>query len=53
MRKVWKIAQREYLASVKTKGFFIGLVMAPLLMGGSLIAIVTLKDHVDVTDKRR
>jgi len=52
MRKVWKIAQREYLAAVKTKGFLIGLVMAPLLMGGSLIAIVTLKDHVDVTDKR-
>jgi ABC-2 type transport system permease protein len=52
MRRVLKIASREYKASVRTKGFIVGLVVAPLLMGGSLLAIVLLEDRVDTTDKR-
>lgn len=51
MRKVLKIARREYKASVRTKGFVIGLVVAPILMSGSLIAMMLLKDRVDTTDK--
>ena len=52
MRRTLRIAKREYLATVRTKGFLVGLVVAPLLMGGSLIAIALLKGHVDTTDKR-
>ncbi len=52
MRKLLQVARREYLAAVKTKGFIMGLVMAPLLMGGSIIAIAALRNQVDVSDKR-
>lgn len=51
MRKALRLARREYIASVHTKGFIIGLLIAPLLMGGSLIAMLLLKDRVDTTDK--
>lgn len=52
MRRALCIARREYLASVKTKGFLISLLVAPLLMFGSGIAMVALRHEVDVTDKR-
>ena len=52
MRKVLVIAGREYLASVRTKGFIIGLLVAPALMFGGVIAVVLLRGQVDVSDKR-
>ena len=52
MRKTLKLAKREYLAAVKTKGFIIGLVVFPLLMSGSGIGIALLKDKGDTTDQR-
>lgn len=36
MNKVFVIAVREYLAAVKTKGFLVGLILMPLLMGGGV-----------------
>ncbi|MEA3287186.1 MAG: ABC transporter permease [Candidatus Marinimicrobia bacterium] len=47
MYKIWRLALREYIAAVKTKGFIIGLVMLPIFMSGSIIAMALLKDHVD------
>jgi ABC-2 type transport system permease protein len=35
MRKVWVIARREYVATVQTKAFVIGLLIVPILMGAS------------------
>lgn len=52
MRKILRVARREYKATVRTKGFIVGLVLAPILMGGSAIAFALLKDRVDTTDKR-
>lgn len=52
MRKTLRLARREYMAAVKTKGFIIGLILAPIIMGGGLIAFALLKDRVDTTDKR-
>lgn len=52
MRKALMIAKREYLATVRTKGFIIGLLVAPLMMSGSGLAIWLLKDQVDITDKK-
>lgn len=51
MRKTLRIARREYNAQVRTKGFLIGLALAPLFACGGLIAFALLKDHVDVTDQ--
>lgn len=36
MSKTLVIAVREYLAAVKTKGFIVGLILMPLLMGGGV-----------------
>ena len=52
MRKLLRLAKREYLASVKTKGFIIMLVAMPILMSGSLIAMLLLQNQVDTTDKK-
>jgi ABC-2 type transport system permease protein len=52
MYKSIQIAIREYLATVRTKGFILGLVLAPILMSGGLIAMMLLKDRVDTTDKK-
>ena len=52
MSKILRIAKREYKASVQTKGFIIGLMLAPIFMGGSIIAMMLLKDRVDTTDKK-
>ncbi|MCJ7582666.1 MAG: ABC transporter permease [Candidatus Aminicenantes bacterium] len=52
MRKLLRLAKREYLASVKTKGFIIMLVLMPVLMGGSGVAMYLLRNQVDTTDKK-
>lgn len=52
MRRVLTIARREYIAAVRSKGFIIGLLLAPILMSGGFIAMAVLKDHVDTRDKR-
>ncbi|MCF7923438.1 MAG: ABC transporter permease [Candidatus Marinimicrobia bacterium] len=52
MYKVFRLALREYLAAVRTKGFIIGLVMLPIFMSGSMIAMAVLKDHVDIRERR-
>ncbi len=52
MLKALKIAWREYKATVRTKGFIIGLIIAPIFMSGSGIAIKLLEDQVDTNDKR-
>ena len=52
MRRIVTLIKREYLSAVKTKGFVIGLLLAPVLFGGSGIAIALFSGHVDTTDKR-
>jgi ABC-2 type transport system permease protein len=52
MRKILRLVKREYKAAVKTKGFIIGIILAPVFMGGGIIAFALLKDSVDTTDKR-
>ncbi|MGD2152791.1 MAG: ABC transporter permease [Gemmatimonadales bacterium] len=51
MRKVLRVAKREYLATVRTKGFIIGLVVAPVLFGGSALAMVLFRNQRDTRDK--
>ena len=52
MCKILRFVKREYLAAVKTKGFIIMLLLMPVLMGGSGIAMYLLQGQVDTTDKR-
>jgi ABC-2 type transport system permease protein len=52
VRKTLRLARREYLAAVRTKGFIIAIVVFPLMMGGSGIGMALLKDQVDTKDKR-
>ncbi|UCG27374.1 MAG: ABC transporter permease [Bacteroidales bacterium] len=51
MRKILILASREYRTSVRTKSFVIGILLAPVLMGGSMVAFMLLKDKVDIRDK--
>src|SRR2546430_16169124 len=52
MRKVFVIAARDYRAAVKTKSFLISLLIMPIMMGGSILVQLLLKDKVDTNDKR-
>ena len=51
MKKIMILALREYRTAIRTKAFIIGLVVAPIFMGGSLIVFALFKDMVDVSDK--
>lgn len=52
MRKTLVIAVREYLATVRTKGFIISLVVMPILMGGAIIAQKLLGDQLDTRPQK-
>jgi ABC-2 type transport system permease protein len=52
MRKTLIVALREYIVSVRTKAFLIGLLMMPLMMGGSFIVGALMQGRVDTKDKK-
>jgi ABC-2 type transport system permease protein len=52
MRKILVIALRDYNAAVRSKAFLVTLLVLPLLMGGSFIAIPLVKDIKDTKPKR-
>ncbi len=51
MRKVLVIAAREYKAAVKTKSFVIGVVLMPIMMGGTFLAQAVVGNQVDARPK--
>jgi ABC-2 type transport system permease protein len=52
LRKILLMATRDYVESVRTKAFIIGLVVAPLLFGGGFLGIAIMKKKPDLRDKR-
>ncbi|CAN5161935.1 hypothetical protein BH10PLA2_BH10PLA2_26050 [soil metagenome] len=52
MRKIFAIATREYNTAVRTKSFLISVLMLPLMMGGSVLVQLLLKDQVDIRAKK-
>jgi len=52
MRKTLLIAARDYNASVRTKGFIIGLVLLPFLLGGSILVFKLMEGRVDTRDRQ-
>lgn len=52
MYNILVLAMREFRTSVRTKSFIIGLIIAPVMMGGSLFVIALTKDRVDINEKK-
>ena len=52
MRRIIVVAVREYQAAVRTKAFIITLLAMPLMMGGSIVVQVLMRDKVDTRDKK-
>jgi ABC-2 type transport system permease protein len=52
MRRALLIAARDYNAAVRTKGFIIGLVLLPFLLGGGIVIIKLMEGRVDTRDRR-
>jgi ABC-2 type transport system permease protein len=52
MRKLLVIAHREYLATVRTKAFVMGVLMMPILLGLSIAATYTFKRMEDKSDRK-
>jgi len=52
VRKILRLARREYVASTRTKGFLIGLLIAPFFMSGGMIAMKLTEGHVNTRDRR-
>lgn len=51
MKKILTIAIREYRAMVGTKAFLISIIMMPILMMGSLLAIELMKNAGEIKDR--
>ncbi len=51
MRKIFILTKREFITAVRSKSFLIGLIIAPILIGGSFFVIKLTEDKVDVNDK--
>jgi len=52
MKKIWSVIKREYLQIVKTKGFIIGTILGPVLMG-AIIFVPFLVSVVSVGEQER
>jgi ABC-type Na+ efflux pump permease subunit len=52
MRKIFTIAVREYRAMVGTKAFVASIIMMPVLMGGSIIAMEMLKNVGEIKQRK-
>jgi ABC-2 type transport system permease protein len=45
------IAKRDYIASVRTKSFLIGLILFPMIFGGGALGVAIMKAKPDVRDR--
>ena len=52
MRKMLLIAWREYSEAVKSKGFVVGIALAPILMFGGIAVTALMEGKVDTKDQR-
>jgi ABC-2 type transport system permease protein len=52
LHKILIVAKRDYVASVRTKAFLFGLVIAPLLFGGSILGVAIVNKRPDVRERR-
>jgi len=50
--RILLIAKRDYLATIRTKAFIIGLMVAPLLFGGGFLGIALMQSKPDIKERR-
>ena len=50
--RILLIAKRDYLATIRTKAFIIGLMVAPLLFGGGFLGIALIESKPDIKERR-
>jgi ABC-2 type transport system permease protein len=50
--RILLIARRDYLATIRTKAFIIGLVVAPLLFGGGFLGVALIENKPDIKERR-
>ena len=43
MHRIFLVAKRDYLATIRSKPFLFGLIVAPILFGGGFIGIALMK----------
>lgn len=51
MRKALIVAQSEFTTLVRSKGFIIGLLLMPVIIGGSVLLVRATKDTTDLKDR--
>jgi ABC-2 type transport system permease protein len=52
LRKILLIAQRDYLAAIRTKAFLVSLLVRPILFGGGFLAAALNNRKPDVQLRR-
>lgn len=52
LRRILLIAKRDYVASVFRKAFLVGLVLAPLMMGGTFFGVALMREMQEGTVQR-
>ena len=52
MSKVLAVAKSEYANAVRSKAFLAGVFLMPVLMFGGILVMSTVKDQVDLRDRR-
>jgi ABC-2 type transport system permease protein len=50
--RIFTIARRDYIATVRTKAFLFGLIVAPILFGGGSIGMSLIKGKPDTAERR-
>src|SRR5580704_6907533 len=51
MHKILLVARRDYMSAIRSKAFLFGLIVAPLLGGGSFIGLAVMKAKPDIQDR--
>ena len=52
MHRIFLVAKRDYLATIQSKPFLFGLIVAPLLFGSGFIGLAIVKAKPDVKERR-
>jgi ABC-2 type transport system permease protein len=52
MNKILLVAKRDYVAAIRSKPFLFGLILAPIVFGGSFIGLAVMKAKPDIQERR-
>jgi len=52
MHRILLIARRDYLATIRTRAFIFGLVVAPILFGGGFLGVALMQSRPDIKERR-